>query len=184
MLDTQTLLDYSRQFNMASIIPARGPGILNLPATPLLKSFFNSLTPYKDDGNKRFRQISRIKVLEAVSILLDLDPAFENILFDFSEVGKLDIESFMLNNFRYNLSLEDFARLTGRSVSTFKRDFDRVFGITPYEWLKNRRLEEAYFLIDREKRSPGDASFLAGFINYSHLSRLFKAQYKKSPSEV
>jgi AraC-like DNA-binding protein len=184
MPDTQTLLEYSRQFNIGPVIPASGPGIINLPATPLLKSFFQSLVPYVDDEKKRFKQISKIKVMEAVSILLDLNPSFANVLFDFSEIGKIDLESFMLSNFRYNLSLEEFARLTGRSISTFKRDFEKSFGTTPYEWLKQKRLEEAYFLIDHDKRSPGDASFLAGFVNYSHFSRLFKTQYNISPSEI
>jgi AraC family transcriptional regulator, exoenzyme S synthesis regulatory protein ExsA len=191
VFDNQSLLDYSRQFHpgpgvsgAAPVIPNHGPGIVNLPATPLLTNFFNSLTPYLDDETKRFQQISKIKVMEAISILVDLDEAFTHILFDFAPAGKLDLESYMLANFRYHLSSEEFARLTGRSISTFKRDFEKVFGTTPFEWLKARRLEEAHFLLTHEKRSPGDAAFLAGFVNYSHFSRLFKEAYKKAPSEL
>ena len=185
VFDDLTLQDYWRQFGLAAVlVPSHAPGVRNLPATPLLTNFFNSLTPYLDDETKRFQHISKIKVMEAISILLDLDPAFANILFDFAPAGKLDLEGYMLENYRYNLSLDEFARLTGRSISTFKRDFEKVFGTTPYEWLKDNRLKEAHYLITHDRRSPGDAAFLAGFVNYSHFSRLFKEVYKKAPSEV
>lgn len=184
VLDSETLKEYSR---LVPPFPHQGkvPGaIVNLPYSTLLKSYFASLTPYLDDENSRFHQISRIKVMEAASILLDIDPAFAGIIFDFAEAGKIDLEGFMQEHFRYNVSLPDFARLTGRSVSSFKRDFSKVFGTTPYEWLKGRRLEEAYYLIDKEHLSAGDAAFLSGFVNYSHFSRSFKERYIISPSHL
>ena len=90
----------------------------------------------------------------------------------------------MQEHFRYNVSLPDLARLTGRSISSFKRDFNKIFGTTPYEWLKDRRLEEAYYLIDKKHLPPGDAAFLSGFVNYSHFSRSFKERYSISPSNL
>jgi len=184
VLDSDTLKEDGRQ-----IIPSPHKGqipdaIMNLPSGILLKSYFTSLAPYLDDKNSRFQQISRIKIMEAVSILLDIAPAFADVLFDFAEAGKIDLEGLMQKNFRYNVSLPDFARLTGRSISSFKRDFSKVFGTTPYEWLKDRRLEEAYYLIDKEHLSAGDAAFLSGFVNYSHFSRSFKEKYNISPSRL
>jgi len=55
----------------------------------------------------------------------------------------------MESNFRFNLSVERFAYLTGRSLSSFKKDFEELFHDTPGKWLIRRRLKEAYTLIKR-----------------------------------
>jgi AraC-like DNA-binding protein len=74
-------------------------------------------------------------------------------LFDFSEPHKIDLKAFMNKNFMFNVSIEAFARLTGRSLSGFKRDFNKIFNMTPKQWLKERRLKEAYYLIKNKGKS-------------------------------
>ncbi len=41
----------------------------------------------------------------------------------------------------FNMSLEKFGYLTGRSLTTFKRDFFKTFKTTPQRWLTQKRLE-------------------------------------------
>jgi AraC-like DNA-binding protein len=53
----------------------------------------------------------------------------------------------MLKNYHFNVHLNRFAYLTGRSVATFKRDFEKIFNTTPSRWLQQQRLREAYYLI-------------------------------------
>ncbi len=64
-----------------------------------------------------------LKIKEAVYLLLNIMPELRSFLFDFSDPYKLDLEKFMLQNFHYNVPVEKFARLTGRSLAGFKRDF-------------------------------------------------------------
>ena len=40
----------------------------------------------------------------------------------------------MEKNFDKPLKIEDYAYLTGRSLSTFRRDFKSYFEITPQKW--------------------------------------------------
>ncbi|WP_317194019.1 helix-turn-helix transcriptional regulator [Chryseobacterium sp. KMC2] len=68
------------------------------------------------------------------------------MLFDFGTPGRLDLEEFMQKNDKFNVNLERFAFLTGRSLSAFKRDFKKIFNETPNRWLIKRRLQEALFL--------------------------------------
>jgi hypothetical protein len=49
----------------------------------------------------------------------------------FSEPGKIDLEAFMNRNFHFDVSLERFAYLTGRSLSTLKRDFKDLYNLPP-----------------------------------------------------
>ena len=94
---------------------------------------------------------------------------------------KIDIENVMLTNFQYDLKLEEFAKLSGRSLSVFKRDFNKLFNTTPYKWLKSKRLEYAKTLLLESELNINQIYFESGFINVSHFIESFKAAYKLSP---
>ena len=49
------------------------------------------------------------------------------MLFDFNEPFKIDLEAYMNMNYTFNVPMEKFAKLTGRSLATFKRDFKKIF---------------------------------------------------------
>jgi len=124
------------------------------------------------------------KVKEAVMILLETNPELKNILFDFSEPGKIDLEAFMAQNYRFNVDLNRFAYLTGRSLATFKRDFERIFNISPNRWIQQQRLKDAYFLIKEKKHKVSDVYMDVGFKDLSHFSFAFKKAYGVAPSAV
>jgi AraC-like DNA-binding protein len=90
----------------------------------------------------------------------------------------------MLKNYHFNVELQRFAYLTGRSLSTFKRDFEKIFHVTPSRWLVQKRLEEAYHLIRDEGKAPSDVYLEVGFEDLSHFSFAFKKKYGLAPSLV
>ncbi len=51
-------------------------------------------------------------------------------------------------NFFSNLSLTEFARLSARSLSAFKKEFTRIYNTTPGKWLMEKRLEYSYYLLE------------------------------------
>ncbi len=65
----------------------------------------------------------------------------------------------MNRNYRFNVSLERFAFLSGRSLSAFKRDFKQIFDDAPGHWLVKRRLKEAIRLSSQRARGLGSAGF-------------------------
>ena len=50
------------------------------------------------------------------------------------------LSEFMKDNFTRNLRIEDLAYLNGMSVSSFKRNFEKDFYLTPAKWLKEKRI--------------------------------------------
>jgi AraC-like DNA-binding protein len=87
-------------------------------------------------------------------------------------------------NCKFNVPVENFARLTGRSLASFKRDFDKVFGMPPRHWLQNKRLTEAHAQIINDNKKPSSICLELGFESFSHFSCAFKKQFGYSPKDI
>lgn len=166
------------------VSPIHTPGIRPLRDHLLLDSFFASILPYFDMTEALPPDIVSLKAEEAISILRLVDPGIDSVLAYFEEPGKIDLAGFMEKNFVFNLTLDKFGYLTGRSLSTFKKDFKKIFGTTPQRWLTQKRLELAYLQLKEQHRRPIDVYYEVGFENLSHFSFAFKKQFGKTPTEV
>lgn len=151
---------------------------------PFLNGLFTSLEQYFEAQQYPSNELMEVKLKEAVYTLLQIRPELGSVLFDFAEPWKTDLRDFMIRNFRYDLSVEQFAHFTGRSLSTFKKDFYSVFHNTPSRWLVKKRLEEAKKLIEDTGKKPTDIYLEVGFKNLSHFSTAFKKEFGVSPSAL
>jgi AraC-like DNA-binding protein len=184
-LDQDTLRNFSIAYGYTAEKEMQTPAFITLARTSVLASYMNTLREYEAIlGNENTLPLLEVKRNEAILLLLQTAPGLKDILFDFSEPGKIDLEAFMNRNFHFNVALERFAYLTGRSLSTFKRDFQKVYHLTPSRWLLQRRLQEAYFLIKEKGRSATDVYIDLGFEDLSHFSHSFKRQYGVAPSQA
>jgi AraC-like DNA-binding protein len=161
-----------------------GPLNILIPSNDFLKGYFQSVIPYiRNPAEAITTDIGILKVKEGVKLLLHAMPQLSNLLFDFSEPHKIDLEEFMLDNFYYNLPIEKFAGLTGRSLAGFKRDFQKTFGMAPRHWLLEKRLTEARNLIENKNKKPSAIYLDLGFESLSHFSHSFKKKFGKAPTE-
>ncbi|HWK02517.1 MAG TPA: AraC family transcriptional regulator [Puia sp.] len=183
-LDEETLRGMSEEHNWKASGPYRGEGAVLLPPTPLLKNYIDSLSPYLDGGPAMNKALMLLKVKEAILLLLETNPALKDALFDFSEPGKIDLEAYMNEHYKFNVRLERFAYLTGRSLATFKRDFEKIFHTSPSRWLQQRRLREAHYLIREKGKKVSDVYLEVGFEDLSHFSFAFKKSFGVAPSAV
>lgn len=162
-----------------------GPLNVQIRVNEFLKGFFQSILPYVEQSESKLTEsMGLMKVKEAVQLLLHAMPELKDFLFDFSEPHKIDLEKFMLTNYHFNIPVEKFARLTGRSLAGFKRDFQKIFGTAPRHWLQEKRLSEAMHLIEKKNKKPSAIYLDLGFESLSHFSHAFKKRYGKNPSEM
>jgi AraC-like DNA-binding protein len=159
------------------------PNIL-VPPNDFLRGYFQSILPYiRHPEEKMAPALGMLKVKEGVQLLLHALPWLTEFLFDFSEPYKIDLEKFMLGNFHFNVPIEKFARLTGRSLAGFKRDFQKIFGLSPRQWLQEKRLTEARHLIEKKNKKPSAIYLDLGFESLAHFSHSFKKKFGKAPTE-
>jgi AraC-like DNA-binding protein len=161
-----------------------GPPNIHIPGNDFLRGYFQSVIPYvRSSEEKITASLGMLKVKEGVQLLLHTMPGLKEFLFDFSEPHKIDLEKFMLSNFHFNVPVERFAQLTGRSLAGFKRDFQKTFGGSPRQWLQEKRLTEARHLIEKKNRKSSDIYLDLGFESLSHFSHSFKKKFGKAPTE-
>ncbi len=159
-------------------------GVILLPRTVELASLFASMMPYFDPDVKPKDNFMELKLQEALMALLAIDERFIPTMFDFNEPWKIDILGFMEENYMCDLSIEEIAHYTGRSLATFKRDFKRISDLTPEKWIIRKRLERAYELIRGGRRKVVDVYAEVGFRNPSHFSTAFKKHFGMAPTAV
>ncbi|WP_289058394.1 AraC family transcriptional regulator [uncultured Flavobacterium sp.] len=180
--------DVLRQYAINNAIyesrPYTEEKIILLKPDALMKSYFQSLLSYIEESENISKKLAVIKTNEAIALLLHLSPSLKSFLFDFSEPHKIDLEKFMLQNYHYNVSIEEFAKLTGRSLASFKRDFSQVFKTSPRKWLQEKRLTQAYHLIQDKKQKPTEIYLELGFENLSHFYTSFKQKFGVTPATI
>lgn len=149
-----------------------------------VSSFIKSVKPYYRGIMELDADFEDLKYEELLIILLRQQPELADLLFDFAPQQKINLEAYMNRNYAFNIGLERFAILTGRSLSAFKRDFQSIFNETPSRWLVKKRLEEARLLISQKKQKPVDIYLDLGFESLSHFSVAFKKLFGITPTEL
>jgi AraC-like DNA-binding protein len=162
-----------------------GPSNILIPNNEYLQGYFQSILPYvRSAENELTEEMGILKIKEVFKLLLLVMPGLRNFLLDFSDPSKIDLERFMISNFKFNVPVDKFAQLTGRSLAGFKRDFQKTFGTSPRHWLQEKRLIEAKHLLESKHQKASAIYLELGFESLSHFSHSFKKRFGKSPSSV
>jgi AraC-like DNA-binding protein len=183
LLTTQVLREF-----YSSVSPSQQttpvPGIRRYSDHPLLQSCLASLIPYFEVEGTFPEDLATLKIKEAISILRTIDPTIDRVLTNFEDPNKVELVSFMEKNYMFNMPLEKFSYLTGRSLTAFKRDFKKAFNTTPQKWLTQKRLELAHYELAEKKRKPVEVCHEVGFENLSHFSHAFKKYFGYPPTGI
>lgn len=174
---TKPLEQYEQQFEP----------VMRIECSDTLKSFFLSMSSYFAETHDPDPSLLELKFKELILTVAD-NPCNTDLLAYFRsllhEPQTALLKRVMEDNFCYNLKLETYAELSNRSLSAFKRDFEKVFSCSPGKWLLEKRLHHALHLLKNQNKPVSEAAFESGFESPSHFSRSFKARFGKGPAEI
>lgn len=164
--------------------PEGAAPFFSLKAPSTLDYFRESLTHFPNDlvpGEAWFR----VKVLELFALIQTSDMGSQMSAFmrQFQVQTPRNLLQFMETHFDKTLNIEDYAYLTGRSVSTFRREFKSKFGITPRKWIIRRRMEKAQEFMKDSQLSIADIAFQVGYENTSHFIQVYKREFGHTPGQ-
>ena len=182
---------YTQQFikENRSLLPLKNDPNNSLEVfTPLhvneiTKSFFEGMIPYFIQKPGAPENVIELKFRELLLNLLSdhQNNSLLNYFINLSDTQKPLLHEVMEDNFMYNLSLEEFARIAQRSLAGFKREFTRQFKMPPGKWLAEKRLQYAELLLDTTQKNINEIAYDSGFENVSHFSRVFKEKFGLPP---
>lgn len=91
------------------------------------------------------------------------------------------IRRFIEKNFSQPLTVADMAALMGTSVERLRRSFREAYGVTPYAYLTNIRLQRAQHLL-RCGVPVKEVALSVGYRDPNYFSRLFRQRFDRPPS--
>lgn len=183
-LTTERLQAYYAEHPLCGARPHPLDKVYHFRKHALLESCLASLIPYFNLEGNLPADIASIKIKEAITILRTIDDGVASLLAGFEMPGKIDLTAFMEKHYMFNMTLDRFSYLTGRSLATFRRDFKKLFHTTPQKWLTGKRLELAHYHIAEKKRRPVEVYAEVGFENLSHFSHAFRLRFGYPPNQL
>lgn len=183
-LTHDTLLDFVKTTQL-STAPCEQPFSVTVDSMDeRLERFLHSLDLYLSDAGQAEEHLTKLKLLEMLFILERSSGLIFSQLLDLRRHYRGDITSAVEDNLMNPLSLSELAMLSGRSLSSFRRDFLAIYNMTPSAWLRQRRLQKAREMLLNTTMTVSDVCYTLGFESLAHFSRLFKNQYGYPPSRA
>lgn len=156
-----------------------------IPRNREIEKLFASLEAYSQGENPFMCELIRLKFAELIYLLMDTP--YQKLIFSFlldatrSEIPSL---SSVLDSHLYSsVTVNELALLSGRSLSSFKREFMREYGEPPRTWIRTKKLARAAFLLDTTDHAVEEVAEASGFISNTHFTRLFKSHFELTPTE-
>lgn len=154
-------------------------------ASELIKQYFQGLVHLFKHPAAVTEELLVLKLKEIILFLLQSEASelmtqimrslFSERTFSFKEI----VEAHICEPF----NLEQLAYLTHHSLTSFKREFKRIYHTTPAAYILDKRTEKVADLLRYSDESISGIGYQCGFSSPAHLSRVFKTKYGLTPSD-
>lgn len=148
-----------------------------------MRAYIDSLKSYFHPSDSISDGLVGVKFMELLFHLAEANTNLLQQLLYPHPPERSQIEQVVEENVTNPVSIEDLAYLSGRSLSTFKREFRALYNSSPLKWIRNRRLDLASQLLLESTQSVTDICYACGFENTTHFSKVFKMRFDLSPTE-
>ncbi|KQS53413.1 AraC family transcriptional regulator [Flavobacterium sp. Leaf359] len=116
--------------------------------------------------------LSQTQNAEAIQIILS--QLFSPTTYTFKQVIEANLFS--------QLTIEQLAEQNNLSVSSFKREFAKLYNDSPANYIKNKRLEKAAQLLRVSNQRITDIAFDCGFNDLANFTKSFSDKYNVTPT--
>ena len=159
--------------------------IHKVDASRILQEFLKGLQFYFDHPELVTEEILKLKIQELILLLFQTRNAetLQELFSDAFSPVEVNIKQVVYSHIFTDCAIQDLAVLCNMSLSTFRRQFKKIFNDTPSNFLKNKRLEKARDLLAQSDLTTGEIALETCFYDTAHLSKSFKEKFGHSPTE-
>lgn len=147
--------------------------------------FINSYVVSLNQITQRSEYLVAIKLQELLQYLFETQKLeLCNLFVDEIVVSdSLSFQNIINAQINSDLSVNELAYLCNLSLSSFKRKFSQLFDDSPSNWLRQKRMEHAAFLLKYNKEHISDLYLRFGYSNHSSFTKAFRTVFGITPKE-
>lgn len=153
------------------------------PMDNRLIAFIQSLKPYFNAPSTINPALLKLKIME---LLFDVSECSQNTfrqLLQLLKPVRANIRYVVEQNYASPITLPELAYLSGRSLSSFKREFQTTYNMPPAQWIRQKRLEKSLDMLKNTPMTVSEICYTMGFESPAHFSRIFKEHYGHPPTQ-
>ncbi|MGR3810340.1 helix-turn-helix domain-containing protein [Jiulongibacter sp. NS-SX5] len=151
----------------------------------VLLQFIDHLEFYFENPLLINDELLSLKIKELIQLLLQTGK-FQSLNDLFTSIftrNKVDLTDLVHNHLYATTSIEELAKLSGMSLSSFKRAFQKQFSMPPGEYLRTSRVKKAKSLLVTTTLDISEIAFEVGYSDPSYFTRLFKLKTGDTPTK-
>ncbi|WP_298536287.1 AraC family transcriptional regulator [uncultured Algibacter sp.] len=155
-----------------------------LNSDALIHKYIEDILFYFNNPNLFNEEILILKLKEIILLLNQTQnaPAIRQVLSNLFNPNSYSFREIIEAHYYSNTTLDELAQLNNQSLSTFKREFKKLYSVSPASYLRDKKLERSIELLTSTDLRATDIAYECGFANVSHFSKTFKQKYGVSPS--
>lgn len=176
---------FEKLYEDTGYAPAKFEGRLNtVKANARVAHFIKGLMDAINDG-LRCVYYFEIKIRELFFLFRTYYPKEELAAF-FNSLLSADSDFLRFVTYNYSKvhSVKEFAQLAGYSLSGFDKQFRKVFGVSAYQWMKQKRLKGIYHEINCSPKTLREICDGQGFSSLSQFNDYCKKNFGMPPGKI
>lgn len=157
---------------------------VSLPATTTLRNLFNHVTSFLyEDNFIHDAAAENLKMTELIYTIVSMDECcLRSKILSNVDAAYGNFEQVIYSHIFRDISIEELASKSHRSLTSFKKEFKRHFSIPPHRWFIRQRLMQSRLLLISTSKSISEIGNECTFPNTSHFIKLFKKEYGMTPA--
>ncbi|MFY0689207.1 MAG: helix-turn-helix transcriptional regulator [Cyclobacteriaceae bacterium] len=159
--------------------------MVKMEASKLVVKYIDSMLFYFQNPALVTEDILILKLKEIILLLLQTEsaPQVMEILTNLFSKRTYTFKEVIESHIYHAISPTELAGLTNMSLSTFKREFKKIYSDTPMNYQRKKRLQKAADLLNQSDESISHIAYQCGYNDLAHFTKSFKAQFNLSPSK-
>ncbi|SEW54412.1 helix-turn-helix domain-containing protein [Chitinophaga arvensicola] len=146
----------------------------------------NAILRYLEQPGHHTTKLLELKIHEVLLLLLSgpLQERVQAFLQQMFDSSAENISTIIRDNLVQPFTLEEYAKMCGLSLSTFKREFSKLYNAPPKKWINEERLKHARHLLLQSGKNVNEIAWECGFENVSYFIKQYRQQYGTTPKNA
>ncbi|ANQ49869.1 helix-turn-helix transcriptional regulator [Flammeovirga sp. MY04] len=151
----------------------------------IISRFIDSLDFYFTNPSLVNEDLLELKIKELILLLIQTNNVTSvlELIHDLYSPRTVQLKNVIELHTFSNLTLEELAKLCHLSLSSFKREFQKVFNETPSKYFTTQRINKAKELLSKTDLPINEIAYEIGYNDPLYFTRIFKKREGVSPSQ-